>query len=60
MTGITGTLREVLCTFMTFLAQFFLERQMFQTKSKHIFLNRAVYVIMWKNMVDPDRKQMAI
>jgi len=26
----------------------------------YTFLNRAVYEIMWKNMVDPDRPQMTI
>jgi hypothetical protein len=39
----------------------------FYRKSKHIFMlnnfspeNRAVEEIMWKNMVQPDRPQMAI
>ena len=26
----------------------------------YTFLNRAVYEIKWKNMVDPDRPQMTI
>jgi hypothetical protein len=55
-----------------YLAQFFLEPEMFQTKvvekiKTHIlcsltlfFENRAVYQIMWKNMLEPDRPQMTI
>jgi Rps23 Pro-64 3,4-dihydroxylase Tpa1-like proline 4-hydroxylase len=57
--------------FLSYLAQFFLEREMFQTKvvekiKTHIwnsvtfFLNRAVYERMWLNTVEPDRPQMAI
>jgi hypothetical protein len=56
------------------LAHFFLEWEMFQTKScrenqkTHFvfsnfffsFENRAVYEIMWKNNVGPDRPQMTI
>jgi hypothetical protein len=48
-------------------AQFFLEEEMFQTKfvekiKTHFMIhfspeNRAVYEIMWKNMVQPDRPQ---
>ena len=49
-----------------YLAEFFLEWEMFQTKSVEkikthfvsntcIANNRAVYEIMWKNIVDPDR-----
>ena len=49
--------------------EFFLEWKMFQTKvveknkniSFWIFLqSRAVYEIMWKNMVKPDRPQITI
>jgi hypothetical protein len=57
--------------FWSYLAQF-LDREMFQTKviqkvTKHVLHsatifneNRAVYEIMWKNIVQPDRPQMTI
>jgi len=72
VTSITGTLHEHFCTFMT-ISQFFLEWEMFQTKvveeiktdivfSIFFFFseNRAVYEIMWKKMVEPDRPQVTI
>jgi hypothetical protein len=47
---------------LTYLIQFFLEFEMFQRNSKHTFYiqelspeNCAVYEIMWKNMVQPDK-----
>jgi hypothetical protein len=54
-----------------YIAEFFLELEMFHINvlekiKKHftfnIFFpeNRAVYEIMWKNMVEPDRPQMTI
>jgi hypothetical protein len=49
-----------------FLAQFFLEWEMFETEivtkiQKHIFSeNRVVYEITWKHMALPDRPQMTI
>jgi hypothetical protein len=55
-----------------YLAQFFLELEMFQTKvvetiKTHIlyskiffFENRAVYEIMWENIVETGRPQMTI
>ena len=55
-----------------YLAQFFLEREMFQTKfveniKTHglfsiifFFENRAVYEIMWKNFVEWGRRQTAV
>ena len=58
--------------FWSYLAQFFLEWEMFQTKvvqeiKTHILCsliffpeNRAVYEIMWKNNVERGRPQMAI
>jgi hypothetical protein len=58
--------------FWPYLAQFFLEWQMFQTEvvetiKTHIscsiiffFLNRSVYEIMRKNTVEPDRPQITI
>jgi hypothetical protein len=59
--------------FVSYLAHFFLEREMFQTNAvekikTHIlwtktFLsskNRAFYEIMWKNIVERGRPQMAI
>jgi hypothetical protein len=56
----------------SYLAQFFLEWKMFQTKVIEkiktpilcsitlFFENRAVYEITWKNTVQPDRPQMTI
>jgi hypothetical protein len=65
-----GTLQEEeYAFFLLFFAQFFLEREMFQIKvvekiTTHILCsmtfppeNRAVYVIMCTNMVQPDRPQ---
>jgi hypothetical protein len=59
--------------FLLFLSQFFLEWEVFQTKvvekfETHIlcsitfffFFNRAVYEIMWKNIVELVRPQMTI
>jgi hypothetical protein len=54
-----------------YLAEFFLEWEMFQTnvveKIKTNFMfnkffpeNRSVYEILWKNMVEPDWPQMII
>jgi len=55
---------------MIYLAQFFLEWEMFQTKFVEKFKkcyvrfcfseNQAVYEIMWKNTVQPDRSRMTI
>ena len=59
--------------FLSYLAEFFLELEMFQTKisqkiktyilcSVYFFFseNRAVYEIIWKTIVEPDRPQMTI
>jgi len=58
--------------FLLYLAQFFSEREMFQTEvaektkthilcSKTFFSeNRVVYGKTWKNIVQPDRRQMTI
>jgi hypothetical protein len=57
--------------FWSYLAHFFLEWEMFQTKfvenikthllcSVTFFENRAVYEIMWKNIVERGRPQMTI
>jgi hypothetical protein len=58
--------------FWTHLVQFFLAREMLQTKVvekiKTFILcsiifspeNRAIYEIMWKNIVEPDRPQMTV
>ena len=59
--------------FSSYLAQFFLEqnencfRQRLYRKSEHslyvqqlLFENRAVYEIMWKNNLEPDRPQMTV
>jgi hypothetical protein len=54
-----------------YMAEFCLEWEMFQTKaveriSTHIMFNKifpqicAVYEIMWRNMLQPDRAQVAI
>jgi hypothetical protein len=55
-----------------YLAEFFLEWEMFQTKvvekiKTHVLCsitffteNRAVYEIMWKNVVQPDTPHMTI
>jgi hypothetical protein len=56
-----------------YIAELFLEREMFQTKvvekvKTHIFMfsnfflseNGAVYEKMWKNMVEPERRQMTV
>jgi len=56
----------------TFISQFFLEWEMFQTKAVEkiktyilysiisFFENRAVYKIMWKNIAEPGRPLMPI
>jgi hypothetical protein len=59
--------------FLSYLTQIFLERDMFQTEvvkkikthseilcSMTFCENRAIHVIMWKNVVDAGRPQMAI
>ena len=59
--------------FLSYLANFFLQLEMFQTEvveeiKLHIlcsvtffsFENRAVYKIMWKNIVEPGRPHMTI
>ena len=63
----TGTLREDQYTFLSYLAQLFLEWKMFPTKvvekiESHIFYseNRAVYEIIWTNSVERGRSRMAI
>ena len=57
--------------FRSYLAQFFLEWEMFQSKfvekiktkisgSETLFENRAIYEIMWKNIIQSGRPQMTI
>ena len=58
--------------FLSYLAHFFLEWEMFQTKvaekiKTHIlcsiyiyFLNLVVYEVMWKNIVEPGRPQITV
>jgi hypothetical protein len=64
-------LHEDLYTFLSHLAQFFLERDKFQTEvvenpKIHILCsifsleNRAIYGIIWKTTVESDRPQMTI
>jgi hypothetical protein len=70
MTRITGTLHEDQYTFLTYSAEFFLELGMFQTNFRENrnsvlcpsppFGRRAVYEIMWKNIVEPCTPQMAV
>jgi len=49
-----------------YLAEFFLEGEMFQAtvaekiKKHFVSKNRAVYEIMCKNMVEPDRPRMTV
>jgi len=67
------TLREELCSFTTWLTEFFLEWEMFQKKfvekiKTHILCsvtfffpeNRTICEIMWGDNVNPDRTQMKI
>jgi len=65
----TGTLHDEQYTL--YLAEFLLEWEIFQTKviekikthilwSLYIFLNHAVYEIMWKNTAEGDKAQMPI
>jgi len=72
LTRITGTLHEDLCTFMitprSVLVGMRNVRQEMQKKSKPTFYvqypppqnNRAVYEIMWKIMVNPERSQITV
>ena len=58
--------------FLSYLAQLFLEWEIFQTKVAEkiesrilcsvtfFFENRAVHEIVWKNIVEPNRPQMTI
>jgi hypothetical protein len=72
MTGIAGNLREDLRTFMIAFLLIFLRIRNISAKicieNQNTFdfqllffsENRAVYEVMWKNIVQPDRPQMAI
>ena len=68
MTRITGALHEDLCTFMTLSRPLLLrmrnvlDKSCRENQNTHFVFNnffppenRAVYEIMWKNMVEPDR-----
>jgi len=67
LTIITGILHENLCTFMIIFRSVLLGMEMFQTKVVHkgklqilcsnISLSCAVYEVVWKNTVEPDRAQ---
>jgi len=57
--------------FWSYLAKFFLVREMFQMTvavtiktnilcSVTFFYNRSIYLIMWKNIIEPDRPEMII
>jgi len=71
MTRITGSLREDQHTFWSYLAQFCLELEVFRTKfvekieTHHLcstasFENRAVYVTVWENTLEPEKPQMTV
>jgi hypothetical protein len=65
-----GILHEDVSTFMTDVAKFFLEWEIFETKivekiETHIlysvtFFGKPAIYEMWKNMVHPDRPPMTI
>ena len=64
----TSTVREDVCTFMTARCSLLRIRNVSHkgfTKNQNTFYvqlrfseNRAVYEVMWKNTVEPDRPQM--
>jgi hypothetical protein len=68
----SGTLHEDLCTFMTISRRILLRMRNSSDKScrenqNTCFMvsnfsseNRVVYVIIWKHMVEPDRRQMTV
>jgi len=66
----TGNLHEDLCIFMILSHQTLLRMRNVSGKScrenqkthfvQKVFFNRANYEVMWKNMVEPDRAQVAI
>jgi hypothetical protein len=72
LSRITGTLHEVLCTFMIISPSFLLRmRNVWDQICREnlnihfifrnfFFENRAIYAIMWKNIVEQDRPQMTI
>ena len=61
-----NTLHEYVFTHIKYFAELFLERGNLRRKSKQILCsvnlsqNRAVYEIMWKNIVETDRPHMTI
>jgi len=69
---ITGSLNDDLCMFMRIFCTLFLEWEVFQTKFEekmktHIscsyfffFEIRAIYEIMWKNIIEPNKPQVTI
>jgi hypothetical protein len=71
MRRIAGMLHYYLCTFMIISRRILLRVRFFRQKykkSKHVFYvqyifffeNQAVYEIMWKNTVQPDRPEITI
>jgi len=71
MTRIAGTLYEDQYTFFTISCSFFLSmgivwKKLYRKSKRTImfniffFLNRVVYEITWKNIVQPDRPHMRI
>ena len=68
-TRITGTLHADICKFMIIFSLSLLRTEIFKTKvlenqNTHVQYffseNCAIYEIMWKNMVQPDRPQMKL
>jgi hypothetical protein len=68
-TRIAGTLDEDRYAFLTYVVQFYLEREIFQTKvaekikthfvfNNFFFYNRAGYDIMWRKILEPGRPQI--
>ena len=68
LTRITGTLHKDLYKFSSLVLKMYNVSDRFVEKIKtHVFMysnfffeNRAVYEIMWKNMVEPDRPQVTV
>jgi len=66
LTRITSTLHEDVCTFMIVSRCILLlvsDKAVEKIKTIfvfNIFLNQAICEIMWKNIVQPDRTQMAM
>jgi len=66
LTRIMGTLHEDLCPFMIISGRIILRMRSRENWNTHFVFNNfffgyhAVYAIVWKNMVKPDRSQMTV